>query len=113
MAKPTILPHPPSTGQLDLADDHCLLFAYGQLQPGQNAPQTLRRAWPDQVRALLYDLGAYPAALQVGTADRWFHGYVLEIATSELVDRLDPFEKISQGLYRRIRTTTRAGFDVW
>lgn len=103
----------PPSAPLDLADDHCLLFAYGQLQPHLRAPQTLMRAWPDQVRGLLYDLGPYPAAVRVAAADRCFHGYVLEITLAELTDRLDPYEEVDNGVYRRIRIVTEAGFAAW
>lgn len=111
-----MLPHTltqPPAASLDLAQGRCLLFAYGKLQPHQNAPKSLTRAWPDQVRGLLYDLGAYPAAVEIGTVDRWFNGYVLEIAEAELADSLDSYEEVDKGLYRRIRTVTRSGFDVW
>ena len=107
-----ILPQPPAA-PLDIAEGQCLLFAYGQLQPQQRPPQTLVRAWPDRVRGLLYDLGPYPAAVQIGAVDAHFHGFVLEIATAELTGTLDPFEQLDKGIYRRIRTVTESGFGVW
>lgn len=98
---------------IQLADGNCLLFAYGQLQPGRRAPRTLLRAWADQVNGLLFDLGSYPAAVKIAEADRFFAGFVLELEYHELVNELDPFEELDKGLYRRIRTVTRGGFDVW
>jgi hypothetical protein len=65
------------------------------------------------MRGLLYDLGSFPAAIGVGTGDRWFAGYVLEIAESELVEPLDTYEEVAAGLYRRIQSVTEAGFEAW
>jgi gamma-glutamylcyclotransferase (GGCT)/AIG2-like uncharacterized protein YtfP len=69
-------------------------------------------AWPDRVRGLLYDLGPYPAAMQIGRVEQEFGGWVLEISQEEL-ERLDEYEGIAGGLYRRIRTVTMAGRVVW
>lgn len=107
-----LLEKPPATRSA-LPPGRCLLFAYGQLQPGLHEPRTALRAWPDRVRGLLFDLGPYPAAVQVGLVERWFHGYVLDIAESELVDDLDEHEDVDNGLYRRIRTYTESGHEVW
>jgi gamma-glutamylcyclotransferase (GGCT)/AIG2-like uncharacterized protein YtfP len=65
------------------------------------------------VRGQLLDLGCYPAAVSVGSVESWFCGYVLEIDESELIQQLDPFEQVAEGLYRRTRTKTERGFDVW
>jgi gamma-glutamylcyclotransferase (GGCT)/AIG2-like uncharacterized protein YtfP len=91
---------------------HCLLFVYGQLQPSLRAPRSMIRHWPDQMRGRLYDLRKYPAAVEVGKADGWIQGYVIELAESELID-LDEFEAVGTGLYRRIRAVTRSGAEVW
>ena len=96
-----------------LGDGNCMLFAYGQLQPSRRSPRTLVRSWPDQVCGLLFDLGSYPAAIQIAATDRYFSGFVLELEYRELMDELDPFEEVHRGLYRRIRTVTRSGFEVW
>src|SRR5262249_55397771 len=95
--------------------DHgrCLLFVYGELQPGRRTPRSQTQAWPDRVRGELFDLGRYPAARNIGCVETWFCGFVLEIAESELISELDPFEGVPEGLYRRIRTTTEHGFSVW
>lgn len=94
------------------APSHCLLFAYGQLQPGIRSPRTMRRAWPDRVRGELFDLGPYPAAVRIGAAEGSFCGHVIEIDASELAE-LDTFEGVGEGLYRRVRATTEAGQSVW
>ena len=90
----------------------CLLFAYGQLQPGIRPPRTMRRAWPDRVRGELFDLGRYPAAVRIGATAGSFCGHVIEIDASELAE-LDAFEGVDEGLYLRVTTTTEAGCPVW
>lgn len=107
-----MLSAPPSP-PIHLEPGRCLLFAYGQLQPGPKQPMSMSRAWPDRVRGMLYDLGPFPAAVKIGAAEQWLCGYVLEIEEIELVRDLDPYEEVDKGLYRRIRTATEAGFDVW
>jgi gamma-glutamylcyclotransferase (GGCT)/AIG2-like uncharacterized protein YtfP len=94
------------------ADARCLLFVYGQLQPGHRPPRTASHARPDRVRGLLYDLGPYPAAVCVGSSDRWFGGHVLEIDEREL-EQLDAYEGVAEQLYRRTRTATESGLQVW
>ena len=103
----------PSQSNGPPAPGRCLLFAYGQLQPGLRPPRTVHRAWPDRVRGELFDLGTYPAAVSVGMTESWIWGYVLEINESELLAELDRYEEVHTGLYRRVQTTTEAGFMVW
>jgi len=107
-----VLSEPPSL-TVNLNQGRCLLFAYGKLQPGQKQPRSMSRAWPDSVRGLLYDLGPFPAAVKIDATEQWLRGYVLEIAENELVGDLDSYEEVDKGQYRRIRTVTEAGFDVW
>jgi gamma-glutamylcyclotransferase (GGCT)/AIG2-like uncharacterized protein YtfP len=90
------------------------LFAYGTLSPGC-AEEVARGGWePDMVRGRMYDLGRYPALVDVGDprAD-WVEGYVRAIDLSELSGRLDTYEGVGEGLYRRVEVTTRAGRRVW
>ncbi len=103
----------PPAPRVEVPIGRCLLFAYGQLQPGLRPPRSLSRAWPDRVRGLLYDLGPYPAAVKIDAVDRWFQGFVLEIEQHELQEALDPYEEVDKRVYRRIRTVTGAGFEVW
>lgn len=105
--------HPPSSSAIHLEPGRCLLFVYGQLQPGLKQPRSMSRAWPDRVRGLLYDLGAFPAAVKIDAANQWLRGFVLDIAEVELVEDLDSYEDVDQGLYRRIQTITEAGFEAW
>ena len=93
--------------------ERCFLFVYGQLQPGIRAPRTMHRSWPDRVRGKLFCLGQYPAAVQLGQGSSWIRGHVLEIDEQELTSDLDPYEGIDEGLYRRIRTVTEKGTQVW
>jgi gamma-glutamylcyclotransferase (GGCT)/AIG2-like uncharacterized protein YtfP len=67
----------------------------------------------DRIHGELYDLGPYPAACNVGKCAGWFGGTVLEIDEHELVNDLDRFEGVAQGEYRRIRTVTESGLEVW
>lgn len=90
----------------------CLLFVYGMLQPGFQPPRSMKRHWPDRVHGRLFDLGPYPAAVEVGAAESWIHGHVVEIAEQEL-SYLDEFEDVAGGLYCRLRVTTAGGHDVW
>lgn len=89
-----------------------LLFAYGLLQPAYQPPRTLGRWWQDRVRGQLFDLGPYPAAVQVGQGDAYFEGVVIEIDDSELAE-LDEFEEVDQGVYARLWTETELGSQVW
>ena len=107
-----ILPHPPQSAHT-LPSGRCLLFVYGQLQPGCRPPRSSSLAWPDRVRGELFDLGQYPAAVKVGASEHWLGGYVLEIDHAELVTDLDAYEEVGEGRYRRVRTVTAAGFEVW
>ena len=108
-----VLLNMPPNQPIQLRPGRGFLFAYGQLQPGPKQPRSISRAWPDRVRGLLYDLGPFPAAVKVGASENWFQGYVLEIDESELVGDLDAYEEVDKGHYRRIRTVTEAGFEVW
>jgi gamma-glutamylcyclotransferase (GGCT)/AIG2-like uncharacterized protein YtfP len=91
-----------------------LLFAYGTLMP-RDAAAEAREGWrPDAVRGRLFDLGPYPALvdLDAGEAD-WVEGFVREVTLGELTGRLDPYEGVDEGLYVRVPATTRAGRLAW
>jgi len=91
-----------------------LLFAYGTLVP---ADPGLREAggWvADAVRGRLFDLGPYPGLVGLGEPDApWVAGHVRPVGLGELLDRLDPYEGVDEGLYRREAVTTRAGRRAW
>jgi gamma-glutamylcyclotransferase (GGCT)/AIG2-like uncharacterized protein YtfP len=91
-----------------------LLFAYGTLTP-DDPVATARDGWvPDRIRGRLYDLGPYPALLDCGDPEAdWVDGYVRPVGPIELIELLDPYEGVDQGLYRRVAATTEAGHLVW
>lgn len=90
----------------------CLVFAYGLLKPGHTPPRSVSQHWPDRIPGLLYDLGNYPAGIQLGHAASWIEGITMELDQDEL-DLLDEFEDVESGEYRRIVVTSEQGFDVW
>lgn len=91
-----------------------LLFAYGTLGPADPATAT-RDGWvADAVRGRLYDLGPYPALVDLDDPDAdWVEGHARPVTTRELVERLDPYEGVDEGLYGRVATRTRQGRLVW
>jgi gamma-glutamylcyclotransferase (GGCT)/AIG2-like uncharacterized protein YtfP len=90
------------------------LFAYGTLGPGHPLGGRSGGWCEDAVRGRLYDLGPYPALVDLdGPATGWVEGHVRPVSANELTDRLDPYEGVHEGLYRRAATTTRAGRRAW
>ena len=91
-----------------------LLFAYGTLMPADPAAAE-REGWrPDAVRGRLFDLGPYPALVDLDDPGAgWVEGFVRPVDLEELETRLDPWEEVDQGLYRRTETMTRASCRVW
>lgn len=85
------------------------IFVYGTLQRASAHPMAVqlrhRARWlgPARLRARLYDLGVYPAAVQGrGTV----HGELFDLADSELLERLDAYEGPD---YRRRLSVVQAG----
>jgi gamma-glutamylcyclotransferase (GGCT)/AIG2-like uncharacterized protein YtfP len=91
-----------------------LLFAYGTLKPETPEVATAEGWVADAVRGRLYDLGPYPALVNLddATAD-WIEGYVRPVTWEEITDSLDPYEGVREGPYQRAETTTREGRRVW
>ena len=91
-----------------------LLFAYGTLMPA-DAESAAREGWvSDAVRGRLYDLGPHPVLIDVDDpAAGWVEGFARPVDPDELVHRLDPWEDVAGGLFRRVETTTRSGSRVW
>lgn len=91
-----------------------MLFAYGTLMPADRDAAD-RHGWrPDAVRGRLFDLGPYPALVDLDDpAAGWVAGFVRPVDREELETRLDPWEEVDRGLYRREETTTRAGSRAW
>jgi gamma-glutamylcyclotransferase (GGCT)/AIG2-like uncharacterized protein YtfP len=91
-----------------------LLFAYGTLVPVEPAYRAAGGWKPDAVRGRLYNLGPYPGLVDLDDPDAgWVSGYVRVVDEAELTGRLDPYEGVDEGLYRREATTTRSGRAVW
>src|SRR5438874_1983805 len=91
-----------------------LLFAYGTLTPDGPEAEALGGWSADSVRGRLFDLGPYPGLVDLGDpAGGWVDGFVRPVEESELLDRLDPYEGVSEGLYRRSVAVTRAGRVAW
>ena len=91
-----------------------LLFAYGTLAPEDPASARAGGWVADRVRGRLYDLGPYPALIDCGDRTAgWVEGYVRPAEPVELSGRLDTYEGVGEGLYRRVMATTEAGRLVW
>ena len=91
-----------------------LLFTYGTLAP-ENSEVAQREGWiADAIRGRLYDLGPYPALVDHDDAVAdWVEGYVRPVTPEQLTGSLDSYEGVDEGLYRRVRTMTRADRQVW
>jgi gamma-glutamylcyclotransferase (GGCT)/AIG2-like uncharacterized protein YtfP len=91
-----------------------LLFAYGTLGPAGPACETLEGWVADRVRGRLFDLGPYPALVDWDDPDAgWVEGFVRAVDPRELEERLDPYEGVGEGLYRRVAVPTAGGRWVW
>src|ERR1700677_3715399 len=75
-----------------------LLFAYGTLMPADSAAAE-RDGWrPDAVRGRLFDLGPYPALVDLDDPGAgWVEGFVRPVDLEELETRLDPWEEVDKG----------------
>ena len=101
-------------GPSSQTDPPRLLFAYGTLVPAEPGRRSAEGWEPDAVRGRLYDLGPYPGLVDLDDpVAPLVEGFVRPVDEAELVDRLDPYEGVDEGLYRREATTTRAGRHVW
>jgi indolepyruvate decarboxylase len=92
-----------------------MLFAYGTLIP-RDDEELRREGWvADAVRGRLYDLGRYPALIDLDDSEAgWVLGYVRPAQMDELEGPLDIYEEVSgAGLFRRVQTRTRAQRLVW
>lgn len=91
-----------------------MLFAYGTLMPADQDAAG-REGWrPDAVRGRLFDLGPYPALIDLDDpAAGWVEGFVRPVDLRELETRFDPWEEVAEGLYRRVETRTRDSCRAW
>jgi gamma-glutamylcyclotransferase (GGCT)/AIG2-like uncharacterized protein YtfP len=91
-----------------------LLFAYGTLAPADHGAAS-REGWEaDGVRGQLYDLGPYPALVDIDDpAAAWVEGFVRAVSWDVLSNQLDAYEGVDEGLFRRVQATARSGRRVW
>ena len=90
-----------------------LLFAYGTLMPPDPVAATARGWWPDAVRGRLYDLGPYPALIDLDNPQAgWVLGYCGPVEPQEL-ERHDRWEEVDAGVYSRVETLTRNNHRAW
>ena len=75
-------------------------------------PKSMTGSWDDAIRAEMYDLGEYPAAVSVDATREWLPGVVVEIDKDELL-ALDDFEDVDSGEFKRRTTTTKEERNVW
>ena len=95
-------------------DSPRFLFAYGTLAPDGPEAEGLGGWSADSVLGRLFDLGPYPALVDLGDpSGGWVEGFVRPVEESELLERLDPYEGVSEGLYRRAVASTRSGRVAW
>ena len=85
------------------------LFVYGKLEPQHEHPDTMKNPHVDFAYGDLYDTGTDAAAVNIGKSRDLFRGYRMRILRSELKQ----IDKIEMPEYRRIQTTTKAGYKVW
>jgi indolepyruvate decarboxylase len=90
------------------------LFAYGTLMP-RDREAAERDGWtPDAVRGRLYDLGPFPALVDLDDPTAgWVHGFVRPVDMAELSGPLDVCEGVDEGLYRRVEVMTRNNQRAW
>jgi gamma-glutamylcyclotransferase (GGCT)/AIG2-like uncharacterized protein YtfP len=91
-----------------------LLFAYGTLMPA-DAHSAARGGWEkDAVRGRLFDLGPYPALVQIGDPQAgWVEGFIRSVDLACLEGPLDSWEEVAAGKYCRVHTRTRGGKLAW
>ena len=91
-----------------------LLFAYGTLGPGEPIGADGHDWHPDAVRGRLFDLGLYPVLVDGDDPGAgWVEGHVRPVDSVELLEVLDPYEGVGEGLFQRELLRTRSGQEVW
>ena len=85
-----------------------LLLVYGTLKQMARSRNGRAACIPGR----LWDNGSYPALELVQSRDTLVAGLVFEVSAEEL-QRLDAYEGVAHGWYRRVRIVTTAGAVVW
>jgi gamma-glutamylcyclotransferase (GGCT)/AIG2-like uncharacterized protein YtfP len=95
-------------------DEDAYLFAYGTLGP-INSEAVDREGWAiDAVLGRLFDLGPYPALVDLDAPGTdWVEGHMRTVTERELLERLDPYEGVDQGLFERRLAILRSGRRAW
>jgi gamma-glutamylcyclotransferase (GGCT)/AIG2-like uncharacterized protein YtfP len=88
------------------------LFTYGTLSP---ADPTEADGWhADAVRGRMFRLGDFPGLTDIDDPSaEWVEGAWRLVDTGELEGRLDRYEEVDEGIFRRVRVETRGGLSVW
>jgi gamma-glutamylcyclotransferase (GGCT)/AIG2-like uncharacterized protein YtfP len=101
---------PPNTD----CSEPSLLFAYGTLRPATIEAEAAGGWVPDRVRGRMFDFGAHPALVDWDDPEAgWVEGDVRPVDRRELEERLDPYEGVAEGPFRRVAVITEAGRSVW
>jgi len=85
-----------------------VLFVYGTLK----AMARSRNGRAACVPGRLWDNDSYPALELPQSCDTLVAGLVFDVSAEEL-QRLDAYEGVAHGWYRRVRIVTTAGAVVW
>lgn len=65
--------------------NNIILFTYGTLKPGfYHYPKNAKGYKLDSIKADMYDLKEYPAAINIGKSKNWIQGYSVEMPEEEL-----------------------------
>ena len=86
------------------------LFVYGTLLAGEAQAGLLGRLnrRPAMVRGHLYRMAAgYPAL--VLAADGWVHGELVDPPNPRVLELIDTYEGVDEGLYQRVTANIRVG----
>jgi gamma-glutamylcyclotransferase (GGCT)/AIG2-like uncharacterized protein YtfP len=89
-----------------------ILFTYGTLSPANPAEADGWHA--DAVRGRMFRMRDYPTLTDIDDPSAgWVEGYSRHVDLDVLHGWLDHYEGVDEGLFRRVRTETRAGLLVW
>lgn len=80
------------------------LFVYGTLKTGIGPTYS--------IRGQMYDLGAFPGVVGISGGSGRVEGEIRHVSADQL-KRFDVYEGVDSGLYRRIKTETLDGQEVW
>lgn len=94
------------------------LFVYGTLRSDGAMAHLVpeRRRGPARVRGRLFRMPAGYPALAADPRAGWVHGEWIDPVPEEVLDLLDVYEGVPEGLYQRVVLPVegrRAGFDAW